>query len=121
MLGDRAGQELRLGDLFPADRLFAAGLDDGLHPFDEVNVIGLADGLGFIPADVDIRPRRQRSQFADDVLQEGVGDILAGAQRNLRAGYAGVEIRRDPVAVQFGVGSQGGIPCGRAYRSPGSR
>ena len=71
MLGDRAWQELGLGDLFPADHLFAIGFDDGLGQIDEADITGQVGGLGFITTDVDVRTRRQRSQLADDILQEG--------------------------------------------------
>ena len=68
MLGNRSGQELGLGNFFPADCLLAVGLHDRLHPFDEIDVIGFAGGLRLFPTDVDVRPRRQRSQFADHIL-----------------------------------------------------
>ena len=113
MLGNRTGQQLRLADLFPTDHLFATGLDNRLHPINEVDVIELVCAGCFVTPDVDVRPGRQRCQFADDILQEGVGNILGSAQGNIRTGRAGVELWRDPIAGQFGVGGQGGIDMAR--------
>ena len=69
--------------------------------------------MRLVSADVDVRPGRERGQFADHVLQERIGDILADTQRFIRTGYAGVEGRRDPGAVQFGIGGQSGIEVAR--------
>ena len=75
---------------------------DRLRPLEKTAILVGRELLVLVTADVDPRTRRQRGQLADDVLDEGVGDLLVDAERAEADLDAGVERRGLPSQFSFG-------------------
>ena len=104
LLDDGRGLEPGVGDLLPADGpLAVASCTMACTRSMNGRVVAVGERLHFVAADVDVRPRRHRRQFAHHVVDEVVGDLLADAQRAEADLDARVERRRRAVAVQFRI------------------
>ena len=95
--------------LLPPDHPLAVRAHDGLDAAQEVHVVLGCGCPSLVTADVEVRPRRQRGDLPEDVVDEPVGQLLADAQRAEADLDARVEIGRDAVAIQLRVRRQGGI------------
>src|SRR5262249_34271179 len=60
-------------------------------------------------ADVQVRSGSQRGYLAENLVDEGVGDVLGHTQRAEADVRAGVERGSDPVTVELGVARQRGV------------
>ncbi|CAM5738617.1 hypothetical protein STENM223S_02638 [Streptomyces tendae] len=66
-------------------------------------------GVRLVAPDVEVAAGGERGEFTEDVVHEVVREVLADAQRAEADLGAGVERGRHPVAVQLGVGGEGGV------------
>ena len=109
VLGDGRGRGRGLGDFVPAGDLLAVLGDDRLNLAFERQVVGRRRRMRLVAAEVEVRPGRDRRDFADHVVEELVRDRLAHAERAEADIGAGVQRRRDAVAVQLRVRRQRGV------------
>ena len=72
-------------------------------------VIGFGGGERLIPTKVDVWPWGQLDHLTNDVVEKLVGALAVDAERAEADLDSLVRRRRDPVAVEFWVGAEGGV------------
>ena len=113
-LANRAGrQTAAAAHLLPADQRLAMLRGDGGGAFHEGEEVLRGGRERLVAAQVDVWPRGERREFANDVVDEPVGDVFAdrqGAEADLRPG---VELRCNPVGGELRIRGQGRVRVSR--------
>ncbi len=107
VLADRSGRQLLASaHLVPADERLAVlgGECGGAGDEGEEVLVGRREGL--VPAEVDVRARRQLDDLAHDVVEEFVGAVVRDAERAEPDLDSLVGCRRDAIAVELWVGRE---------------